>query len=47
MTTKQVSQKEKKTSGKNKSTAPPRLSVVIKEALNRIGKNIDQIDHPG
>jgi len=47
MATKQVSQKEKKSSGKNKSTAPPRLSVVIKEALNRIGKNIDQIEHPG
>ena len=46
MVIKQISQKEKKLSGKKKSTLP-RLSVVIKEALNRIGKNIDSIDHPG
>ena len=47
MAIKQGSLKEKKTSGKKKIPASPRLSVVIKEALDRIGKNIDRIDHPG
>ena len=46
MATKQATVKEKKSSGKKKSSPPPRLTVVIEEALNRIGKNIDQIDHP-
>ena len=45
----------KENPGKKKKTAshaashptPVKLSTVIDEALTRIGKNIDQIDHPG
>jgi polyphosphate kinase 2 len=47
MAAEQVSEKKKNTSAEKIFLSPPRLSAVIEEALNRIGKNIDQIDHPG
>ena len=47
MAEKQLSGKKKKTSPEKIFLSTPRLSSVIEEALNRIGKNIDQLDHPG
>jgi polyphosphate kinase 2 len=47
MAAKQVSGKKKGSSPEIKTSVTPTLSSVIDEALNRIGKNIDQIDHPG
>ena len=38
--------KKKKSLPDKTPSSPPKLSSVIDEALNRIGKNIDRIDHP-
>ena len=47
MAAKSFSGKKKKSSAEKIFLSAPPLSTVIEEALNRIGKNIDRIDHPG
>ncbi len=47
MAVKQLAEQKKISTTGKIFLSPPRLSAVIEEALNRIGKNIDKIDHPG
>lgn len=47
MAAKKVEIKKKKSLPEKTPCIPRKLSTVIDEALNRIGKNIDSIDHPG
>ncbi len=46
MAAKSLEMKKKKSITDKSPSSPPKLSAVIDEALNRIGKNIDRIDHP-